>query len=149
MSLNPFLNIYLSRIRLDSVKSGLPFGTNPLEERSYEVYQYLIHLPNQFSVVHFSAASGTGYYTLLAQSQGLICSKSTFVVGLDRLPPSEVEMLESNDPNHVVVDLDTLKLDFLLRKSAELAVKSFSHKLYKMTQQFPVSLIFFDRTHFY
>lgn len=46
------------------------------------------------------------------------------MVGLDSLTPSEVEIIERNDPEHVVTDLTTLKLDYVQRKSAEMAVRN-------------------------
>ncbi|KAJ3093166.1 hypothetical protein HK102_006082 [Quaeritorhiza haematococci] len=109
------------RVSLISLpQTGLPFGTNPVEQRSYEVYQYLIRR-EQFAFVYFDAADGAGYYTLLAQSQGLVCSQTKFILGVDKLPKGTVEMLESADPDHLVTDTDTLKLDYVHQKTVELA----------------------------
>lgn len=112
----------ISISRLYDNPSGLSYGANhPVEERSYEVYQYILRSPDQYSVVHFSATSGSGFYTLMAQKQGLICSKTKFVVGIDSLTPSEIEVIERNDPEYVVTEINTLKLDYVQRKSAEMA----------------------------
>ncbi|KAJ3217598.1 hypothetical protein HK099_005400 [Clydaea vesicula] len=109
----------VSLIRLPSL--GLSFGENPTEERSYEVYQYLIRQQKQYATVHFTAHSGTGFYTLMAQKQGLICSKTKYIVQVDRLPPGDTKTIEMNDPNFVVTDLNTLKLDYITLKSVEYA----------------------------
>jgi hypothetical protein len=101
--------------------TGINYGAeNPVETKSYEVYQYLLHQPNQFATVHFTAESGAGYYTILAQNQGLICSKSKFVVSIGNLAPGNLEQLEKGD--HVISDVTTLKKDYIVKKTVELAV---------------------------
>jgi hypothetical protein len=94
---------------------------NPIETKSYEVYQYIIRQSDQFAIVHFTAESGAGYYTLLAQKQGLICSSGKFVVSIGNLAPGSLEMIEKG-ADHVISDVNTLKLDYIVQKTVEMAV---------------------------
>ncbi|KAJ1565640.1 hypothetical protein HK405_011912, partial [Cladochytrium tenue] len=105
--------------RLPSTSVG--FGERALEERAYDVYQFLAHAPRAFEHVVFSAASGAGYYTLLAQSQGLLASGSNFVVTVDSFPRAHHHAQDPADKDSFVADIDALKLDFMQQKSAELA----------------------------
>ncbi|KAJ3414845.1 hypothetical protein HDV05_006002 [Chytridiales sp. JEL 0842] len=102
-------------------QTGLNHGSASIEATSYSVYQYLIGMSAKFSHVYFSASSGSGYYTLLAQSQGLLCSKTSYIVGVDRLPRGVAERIESGDSAYMPVTAETLKSDYLMRKSVELA----------------------------
>ena len=105
---------------------GVNFGdTTKVEALSYEVYQFIINQPEQFEIVHFDANSGAGYYTILAQKQGLICSETRFVASLDGLNPSEIERLTKGSvetKDHVITDVNALKKDYIVQKSVELAV---------------------------
>jgi hypothetical protein len=76
----------------------------------------------RYSHVYFTASSGAGYHTLLAQSQGLLCTKTSYIVGMDSLTPGAIERIESDDPNYMPLQPATLKNDYLSRKSVELAV---------------------------
>ncbi|KAJ3071968.1 hypothetical protein HDU98_004496 [Podochytrium sp. JEL0797] len=103
-------------------QSGLEFGDNSIEAKSYSVYQYLIHSSTpKFSHVYFSSDSGSGYYTLLAQSQGLLCSSTVYINGIDSLPVQAAARINADDKAFMVTDKNTLKLDFFMQKSAELA----------------------------
>ncbi|KAJ3267003.1 hypothetical protein HDU76_011881, partial [Blyttiomyces sp. JEL0837] len=115
---------YLSEnINLQTLKPlGLTFGdAKKVEQKSYEVYQYLLRSTGKFSHVYFSATSGTAYYTLTAQSQGLLCSKTSYVVAMDTLTRGALEQIESGDAEFYSVNPDTLKLDYMTQKSMELA----------------------------
>ncbi|KAI9362457.1 hypothetical protein DFJ73DRAFT_793039, partial [Zopfochytrium polystomum] len=101
--------------------SGVNFGEQKLEELSYNAYQYLLKSEEAFSHVYFSASSGVGYFTLLAQSQGLVAWKTHFIVGMDTFPKGYLERLDSGDEDYRPVDLKALKLDFMQQKSVELA----------------------------
>lgn len=79
-------------------------------------------------MAYFNADSGEGFFTLLAQKQGLICSKTKFIVGVDALPAGDIEIIASSDPHHIVSDVATLKLDYMHQKSAELAVTLYNFK---------------------
>ncbi|KAJ3237422.1 hypothetical protein HDU81_009520 [Chytriomyces hyalinus] len=109
--------ITLTRLRA----TGLEFGDNLYESKSYAVYQHLMQSSSQFSHVYFETASGSGYYTLLAQSQGLFCTDTVFINGMETLTVDTAARIESGDDKFIVTDLDSLKKDFLMRKSAELA----------------------------
>ncbi|KAJ3406769.1 hypothetical protein HDU80_010452 [Chytriomyces hyalinus] len=100
--------------------TGLDFGENSLESKSYAVYQHILQLPSQFSHVYFEASSGTGYYTLLAQSQGLFCTDTVFINGIDALTVDAAGRIDSGDDTFIVTDKESLKRDFLMRKSVEL-----------------------------
>lgn len=129
------LTRYLPRVA-DNISSrleptGVFYGENiQVEALSYEVYQFIIHQPDQFAVVHFSAVSGAGYYTLLAQQQGLICSETKYVLGVDNLAPGSIETMNQGDPeNYVVTNANTLKKDFMMEKTIEWAVRRVNHSL--------------------
>ncbi|KAI8809738.1 hypothetical protein BJ742DRAFT_770877 [Cladochytrium replicatum] len=101
--------------------SGLAFGNALVEKRAFDVFQFLKTRVPAFKVVYFTSFSGAGYYTLLSQRQGLFCSSTKFIVGLDSLWQSEIEKLDSGDPEYVATDVDTLKFDYVQKKSVELA----------------------------
>ncbi|KAJ3213389.1 hypothetical protein HDU67_002921 [Dinochytrium kinnereticum] len=100
--------------------TGVNLGKQSVETVSYEVYQYLLRTP-AFSHVIFTASSGTAYYTLQAQKQGLLCSNTRFIVGVDSLSKGAQERIESGDPEYHPVAVDTLKNDFLTQQSIEMA----------------------------
>ena len=116
------LILFFLNNRLSSHSTDVNYGSNPIESRSFQVYQYLLNNPVQYSIVHFSASSGAGFYTLTAQRQGLICSKSKFVVSANTLPAGAIETLLANNAGYVVTDLNTLKKDYVYQKSVEMAV---------------------------
>ncbi|KAI8812476.1 hypothetical protein BJ742DRAFT_735735 [Cladochytrium replicatum] len=101
--------------------SGLAFGNALVEKRAFDVFQFLKTRVPAYKVVYFTSFSGAGYYTLLSQRQGLFCSSTKFIVGLDSLWQSEIEKLDSGDPEYVATDVDTLKFDYVQKKSVELA----------------------------
>ncbi|KAJ3246689.1 hypothetical protein HDU78_006439 [Chytriomyces hyalinus] len=101
--------------------TGLEFGDNFHESKSYAVYQHFMQSSSQYSHVYFESASGSGYYTLLAQSQSLFCTDTVFINGMESLTVDAAARIESGDDRFIVTDLDSLKKDFLMRKSAELA----------------------------
>jgi len=97
---------------------GLDFGSNGTpESRSHAVYQFLLSRQSEFAIIHFTSSSGVGYYPLLARKQGLFSPKSKIVIGLDILTQGSREILESENPNYLVTDVVTLKLDFMQQKS--------------------------------
>ncbi|KAJ3348598.1 hypothetical protein HDU83_001140 [Entophlyctis luteolus] len=101
--------------------SGLNFADNSFEATSYNVYQYFLQSRTKFSHVYFSATSGVAYYTLLAQQQGLLCSNTVYINGMDSLSAEAAAKIESGDASAMLLDKDSLKLDFFQRKSAQLA----------------------------
>ncbi|KAL3895650.1 MAG: hypothetical protein SGCHY_004573, partial [Lobulomycetales sp.] len=105
--------------------TGVSYGESAsVEALSYEVYQFIINQEDQYEFVHFSATSGAGYYTLLAQSQGLICSATKFVVSLDDLNPSEIKrrgQTGTASADLVITDAAILKKDYIVQKTLELS----------------------------
>ncbi|KAJ3210339.1 hypothetical protein HDU82_008330 [Entophlyctis luteolus] len=101
--------------------SGLNFADNSFEATSYNVYQYFLQSRTKFSHVYFSATSGVAYYTLVAQQQGLLCSNTVYINGMDSLTAEAAVKIESGDASAMLLDKDLLKLDFFQRKSAQLA----------------------------
>ncbi|KAJ3134249.1 hypothetical protein HK100_003686, partial [Physocladia obscura] len=109
--------VYVTRMP----ETDVNLGENPLEANSYAVYQYILQSPAKFSHIYFSATSGTGYYTLLAQEQGLLCSNTIFINGIDTLPVETTARLTAGESDFMITDKNSLKLDFFQKKSAELA----------------------------
>jgi hypothetical protein len=110
--------------------SGAKFSSNEVEKKSYDVYQYLIGSGASYSHVIFTSTGGVGYYTLLAQSQGLLCSKTKYIVGIDSLPLGIKERIESGDSKYESTNSVTLKKDFFSQKSIELAVRAFRNLIF-------------------
>ncbi|KAI9347615.1 hypothetical protein BDR26DRAFT_47834 [Obelidium mucronatum] len=102
-------------------QTGLDYGDNQIESTSYSVYQFILQSASKFSHVYFSSSTGSGYYTLLAQSQGLLCSNTVFINGMDTLPVEINARINSGDADVMVTDKTDLKLDYFMKKSAELA----------------------------
>ncbi|KAJ3097280.1 hypothetical protein HDU97_004965 [Phlyctochytrium planicorne] len=100
--------------------SGVAFGETNIQTRSYDVYQFLLR-NRQFGHVIFTANSGTAYFTLQAQKQGLLCSETRFTVTMDGLSKGVQERVESGDSDYQPVNINTLKSDFLAQKSIEMA----------------------------
>lgn len=114
---------------------SIPFETdNALEYRSHSVHQY-IRSHREWGTIHFTSSSGAGYFTLLAEHQGIECLNATFIVGLDILPKSTIQILESGNPQHLVTDLSILKLDFMQQKSIEYAVSENKKKKKKKVKK--------------
>ncbi|KAJ3088543.1 hypothetical protein HK102_008515 [Quaeritorhiza haematococci] len=124
-------------------RSGLPFADRPIEHLSFEIYRFFRTHHQSFSIVHFilgsdpSLSTAAPYYTLRARSQGLLCTDTKFVIGLDHLPHADVEGIVNGvpggvgfflgdggaglDEEHLVTDLGTLKMDYVYRKNMEMA----------------------------
>ncbi|KAJ1537334.1 hypothetical protein HK096_004967 [Nowakowskiella sp. JEL0078] len=110
------------RIKVLSLPSSdLSFGSNQIEKLSHEVYIYLNSLPRSFGIVYFTTTSGAGYFTLLSNHQGMQCSRSKYVVGIDEF--SKNTLGHSYNTNLYQSNLDTLKLDYVQKMSVELADK--------------------------
>ncbi|EGC36612.1 hypothetical protein DICPUDRAFT_87341 [Dictyostelium purpureum] len=90
---------------------------NPLFVRkSYQVYQYL--KSQSFDILHFPDFEGMAYYCCLAKKNGLYFNSTSIVVGLHG--PS-VWVSKSNQNQKISLQNDQLELDFMERKSVEMA----------------------------
>ncbi|KAK5582903.1 hypothetical protein RB653_004492 [Dictyostelium firmibasis] len=102
------VHLPLSAVRVD----------NPLFVRkSYQVYQYLKH--QSFDVLHFPDFEGMAYYSCLAKKNGVEkqFQNVTIVVGLHG-PSSWVS---KSNTKKISLDHDQVELDFMERKSVEMA----------------------------
>ncbi|KAJ1558850.1 hypothetical protein HK096_002033, partial [Nowakowskiella sp. JEL0078] len=101
--------------------SGLSFGSNQIEQLSHEVSIFLNSFPRSFGTVYFTATSGAGYFTLLGNHQGIQCSLSKYIVGIDEF--SKNTLGRSHNLNLYESNLDALKLDYVQKMSVEFADK--------------------------
>ncbi|KAI9145546.1 hypothetical protein BKA69DRAFT_442162 [Paraphysoderma sedebokerense] len=97
---------------------NIDYGSSATVSNSMAVYEYLQN--NFYDVVYFDASTGYGYYTLLAQKQGLRCYSSKFIVGVNSFSDSLMEQINSG-LDEPVTDVELLKQDFMRQKSIELA----------------------------
>ena len=102
-------------------ETGFSLAGNEKVRKSYDIYQAL-YTRAHFSTVYFT--DGLGYHTIKAQKQGLVSMNTRFVVMLDALTESELHQIE-NGPESYLTDVEALKSDYFLQRSAELAVLFF------------------------
>src|SRR5262249_7862170 len=91
------------------------FASSHLLSVPYRVYLWLRE-HDGFDIVHFPEYPGPGYYSLLAQRQGLILKQATTVVGLhgsSRWARFANQQISGSEWD--------LEIDFIERRSAELA----------------------------
>lgn len=94
-----------------------------VEEKSFAAYSYLRSLPKDFSTVIFSSSSHTGFYTLNSVHQGLLASKTNFVLSLDDLSERDIELKQYPVNTHTVTDVTMLKKHFMMQESIKLSVR--------------------------
>lgn len=74
-----------------------------------------------WEVIMMMGGKGIGYYTLLAQRQGLACIGSHMLVALDELTPVRKEQIQKGSKTALVVHEEALAADWMQQRSSEMA----------------------------
>lgn len=103
-------------INLIMLESGVT-----VEQKPFAAYAYLRSLPKDFSTVIFSSSSHTAYYTMKSVHQGLLLTKTKFILSLDDLSERDIEL--NQDPSYTpsVTDVSVLKKHYMTQESIKMA----------------------------
>lgn len=91
---------------------------------SYKVYNFLKEL-GSFDVIHFPDWEGVGYYSLLAKKEGLAFKETKMIVGLHGTFRWVQDWTATS-----LVDPNMLEVDYMARKSLELADVAYAPSKY-------------------
>jgi glycosyltransferase involved in cell wall biosynthesis len=113
------------KIELTRLLPAMRFENSLVAEISYRVMRWIVDESQvrrgPWEMIFMLGGKGVGYYTLLAQRQGLLCIGSHIVVGLDGLSPLRRDQFRKGSKNALVTEEESLAGDFLQQRSTEMA----------------------------